>query len=121
MKRKTPATKRGRARSVRRRPRARRPAASAWTLRLYVAGQTPRSVTAFNNLKQLCEQHLPGRYQIEVIDLTRQPELGRLDQVIALPTLVRKLPEPVKRLIGDLSNFDRVRLGMGLVESAFVA
>lgn len=120
MKRKTPAPKRGRT-TARRPSRATRPASNAWTLRLYVAGQTPRSLTAFNNLKQLCEQHLPGRYHLEVIDLTHQPELGRLDQVVALPTLVRKLPQPVKRLIGDLSNLERVRLGIGLVESAFVA
>lgn len=86
-----------------------------WNLRLYVAGQNPRSLSAFANLKRLCEEHLPGRYQIEVIDLMKHPELARADQVIALPTLVRKLPEPIKRIIGDLSNSERVRVGMDLV------
>ncbi len=93
------------------------PKPDVWTLRLYVAGQTPRSLTAFANLKKICEEHLPGRYHIEVVDLVKHPELGRSDQIVALPTLVRKLPEPVKRLIGDLSNFDRVRLGIDLIES----
>jgi circadian clock protein KaiB len=105
---------------LKRRPRAparatrKKPAGEIWTLRLYVAGQTPRSLAAFANLKKLCESHLPGRYCIEVIDLLKQPELGQSDQIVALPTLVRKLPEPVKRLIGDLSNTDRVRLAIDL-------
>lgn len=117
MKRKTPALKSTRpARS-----RAARPKAEVWTLRLYVAGQTPRSLTAFANLKRLCEEHLPGRYRIEVIDLTKEPALGQRDQIVALPTLVRKLPEPVKRVIGDLSNLERVRLGINLTELAPVA
>jgi circadian clock protein KaiB len=85
-----------------------------WRLRLYVAGQTPKSLTAFANLKRICEEHLAGRYQIEVIDLMRQPELAQTDQIIALPTLVRKLPEPIKRIVGDLSNSERVVLGMNL-------
>jgi circadian clock protein KaiB len=85
-----------------------------WNLRLYVAGQTPKSLTAFANLKQLCEQYLAGRYIIEVVDLTRQPQLAQADQIVALPTLVRKLPEPIKRLIGDLSNTERVMVGMEL-------
>ena len=83
-----------------------------WILRLYVAGQTPKSLTAFANLKRICEEHLSGRYQIEVIDLTKQPQLAQNDQIVALPTLVRKLPEPVKRVIGDLSNVERVLVGM---------
>ena len=83
-----------------------------WILRLYIAGQTPKSLTAFANLKRICEEHLPGRYQIEVIDLTKQPQLAQNDQIVALPTLVRKLPEPVKRVIGDLSNVERVLVGM---------
>jgi len=102
---------------TRTRPRRRRAAASAakrWTFRLYVAGQTPRSLTALINLRHLCEAHLPGRHEIEVIDLMKFPELGRKDQIVALPTLVRKLPEPVKRLIGDLSNTERVLLGIEL-------
>jgi circadian clock protein KaiB len=85
-----------------------------WKLRLYVAGQTPRSLSAFANLKRICEEHLSGRYQIEVIDLLKHPELAQMDQIIALPTLVRKLPEPIKRIVGDLSNSERVIVGMNL-------
>lgn len=85
-----------------------------WTLRLYVAGQTPRSLAAFGNLKRICEEHLQGRYQIEVIDLTVNPALAKDDQILALPTLVRKLPEPVKKIIGDLSNTERVLVGLDL-------
>jgi circadian clock protein KaiB len=85
-----------------------------WKLRLYVAGQTPKSLTAFANLKRICDEHLAGRYHIEVIDLMRQPELAQTDQIIALPTLVRKLPEPIKRIVGDLSNSERVIVGMNL-------
>jgi circadian clock protein KaiB len=88
--------------------------ANQWKLRLYVAGQTPKSLTAFANLKQLCEQHLPGRYQIEVIDLVKEPQLAQGDQIVAIPTLVRKLPAPIKRVIGDLSNFERIMVGMDL-------
>jgi circadian clock protein KaiB len=89
-------------------------APDSWNLRLYVAGQTPKSITAFANLKQLCEQHLPGRYQIEIIDLVKQPHLAQNDQIVALPTLVRRLPEPLKRVIGDLSNLERVMVGLDL-------
>lgn len=85
-----------------------------WKLRLYVAGQTPKSLTAFANLKRLCEEHLAGRYEIEVIDLLKHPELAQSDQIIALPTLVRKLPQPIKRIAGDLSNSERVIIGMNL-------
>lgn len=85
-----------------------------WNLRLYVAGQTPRSLTAFANLKKLCEEHLPGRYEIEVVDLMKNPHLAHSDQIVALPTLVRKLPEPIKRVIGDLSNAERVMVGIDL-------
>ena len=85
-----------------------------WNLRLYVAGQTPRSVTAFANLKRLCEERLAGRYIIEVVDLAKQPQLAQGDQIIAIPTLVRKLPEPIKRVVGDLSNIERVLVGMDL-------
>jgi circadian clock protein KaiB len=87
----------------------------SWNLRLYVAGQTPRSVTAFANLKRLCEERLAGRYKIEVIDLVKQPQLAQGDQIIAIPTLVRKLPEPIKRVVGDLSNIERVLVGMDLL------
>jgi len=84
-------------------------------MRLYVAGQTPKSLAAFSNLKQLCDQHLTGRYQIEVVDLLKQPQLAQNDQIVALPTLVRKLPEPIKRVIGDLSNLERVMIGLDLL------
>ena len=78
-----------------------------WDLRLYVAGQTPKSMTAFANLKRICEEHLAGKYRIEVVDLLKEPQLARGDQILALPTLVRKLPEPIKKIIGDLSNTER--------------
>jgi circadian clock protein KaiB len=80
----------------------------AWSLRLYVAGQSPKSLTAFANLKRLCEEHLADQYHIEVIDLARQPHLAQNDQIVALPTLVRKLPEPVKRIIGNLSSIEKI-------------
>ncbi len=86
----------------------------AWALRLYVAGQTPKSVAAFVNLKNLCEEHLAGQYTIEIVDLLLQPQLARGDQIIAVPTLVRKLPEPVRKIIGDLSNTERVLVGLDL-------
>ncbi len=85
-----------------------------WDLRLYVAGQTPKSLAAFANLKRYCERHLPGRYHIDVIDLLEHPQLAEGDQILALPTLVRKLPEPMKRIIGDLSNEERVLVGLDL-------
>ncbi len=86
-----------------------------YELRLYVAGQTPRSLAAFANLKQICEQHLAGRYHIEVIDLLRNPRLAAGDQILAIPTLVRKLPPPIKKIIGDLSNTERVLVGLNLL------
>jgi len=89
--------------------------ADAWTLRLYVAGQTPKSITAFINLKKICEEHLAGRYQIEVIDLLENPQLAHGDQILAIPTLVRKLPVPVRKIIGDLSNTERVLIGLDLL------
>jgi len=85
-----------------------------WELRLYVAGQTPKSMTAFANLKKLCEEHLEGKYKIEVIDLLKNPQLAKGDQIFAIPTLVRKLPQPLKRVIGDLSNTERVLVGLDL-------
>lgn len=85
-----------------------------WELRLYVAGQTPRCVEAFRLLQQLCEEHLEGRYSIEVIDLLKNPTLAAGDQIIAIPTLVRKLPAPMKKIIGDLSNTERVLVGLNL-------
>ena len=85
-----------------------------WQLRLYVAGQTPKSLTAFANLKRICEQHLAGKYNIEIIDLLKDPKLAQGDQILAIPTLVRKLPEPVRKIIGDLSNVDRALIGLDL-------
>jgi len=84
-------------------------------LRLYVAGQTPKALSAFANLKKICEGQLKGRYSIEVIDLLINPKLGRRDQILALPTLVRKLPEPVIKIIGDLSNTEKVLVGLDLL------
>lgn len=85
-----------------------------WDLRLYVAGQTPKSVAAFANLKKLCEEYLAGKYRIEVIDLLEKPQLAKGDQIFAIPTLVRKLPQPIKKIIGDLSNTQRVLVGLDL-------
>lgn len=86
----------------------------SYNFRLYVAGQTPKSIAAVANLKRLCDEHLQGRYNIEVVDLVQNPRLAQTDQIVAIPTLVRHLPEPIKRIIGDLSNADRVLTGMGL-------
>ncbi len=85
-----------------------------WELRLYVAGQTPNSVRAFANLKKICEEYLQGQYRIEIIDLLVNPQLAKGDQILAVPTLVRKLPEPVRKIIGDLSNTERVLVGLDL-------
>jgi circadian clock protein KaiB len=92
--------------------------ANLWQLRLYVAGQTPRSMTAFRNLKAICENHLKGRYRIEVIDLLEQTNLSSGDQILAIPTLVRRLPQPVRKIIGDLSNTERVLVGLDLRPAA---
>lgn len=89
--------------------------AERWRLRLYVAGQTPKSLQAFANLKEICEQHLAGRYEIEVIDLLEHPQLARGDEIIAVPTLVRHLPEPITKIIGDLSDTERVLVGLQLI------
>jgi circadian clock protein KaiB len=85
-----------------------------YNLRLYVAGQTPRSVAAIANLKRLCDRHLAGRYNVQVIDLMKDPALAQRDQIVAIPTLIRQLPEPIKRVIGDLSNAERVLLGLDI-------
>jgi circadian clock protein KaiB len=85
-----------------------------YNLRLYVAGQTPKSVAAIANLKKLCERHLAGRYNVQVIDLMKDPALAQRDQIVAIPTLIRQLPEPMKRVIGDLSNSDRVLVGLDI-------
>ncbi len=86
-----------------------------WRLRLYVAGQTPKSITALANLKRLCEDHLAGRYRVEVVDLLRQPHLARRDDIVVLPTLVRQLPPPIRKIIGDLSNVERVLIGLDVL------
>ena len=91
----------------------------AWELRLYVAGQTPKAVAAFTNLKKLCEEHLAGQFEIEVVDLLKTPQLARGDQIVAVPTLVRKLPEPVRKIIGDLSNTEKVLVGLDLRPRAY--
>jgi circadian clock protein KaiB len=88
----------------------------AWELRLYVAGQTPKSIAAFANLKKICDEHLAGEYHIEIIDLLKKPQLASGDQILAIPTLVRKLPQPIKKIIGDLSNTERVLVGLDLRE-----
>jgi len=89
-------------------------AGAKWELRLYVAGQTAKSLQAFANLKRICEEHMAGEYRIEVIDLLKNPKLAKGDQILAIPTFVRKLPEPVRKIIGDLSNTDRVLIGLDL-------
>jgi len=88
-----------------------------WQLRLYVAGQTPKSLTAFANLKRLCEEHLAGKFEIEVIDLVENPRLAKDDQIVAIPTLVRKLPPPIRKIIGDLSDTERTLVGLQLRSS----
>lgn len=100
--------------------RAKKPGPSAepaqYELRLYVAGQTAKSIAAFANLRVICETHLKGKYRLEVVDLLQQPQLAKGDQILAIPTLVRKLPEPVRKIIGDLSNTDKVLVGLNLLE-----
>lgn len=88
--------------------------AEVWQLRLYVAGVTPKSMTAFTNLKRICEQYLGGQYSIEVIDLIEQPQLAKGDEIIAIPTLVRRLPPPIRRIVGDLSNEEKALVGLQL-------
>jgi circadian clock protein KaiB len=87
-----------------------------YELRLYVAGMTPKCLAAFTNLKKICEEHLKGRYSIQIVDLLENPKLAQGDQILAIPTLVRKLPEPVRKIIGDLSNTEKVLVGLDLRE-----
>ena len=89
-------------------------AGEKWNLRLYTAGQSPKSLAALDNLKRVCEEHLPGRYSIEVVDLLKNPRLAKDDQIVAIPTLVRKLPEPLRRIVGDLSDTERALVGLQL-------
>ena len=88
----------------------------SYELKLYVAGATPKSLEAFANLKMICNEHLKGQYSIKVIDLLKNPKLAKGDQIVAIPTLVRRLPEPIKKIIGDLSNKERVLVGLDIVE-----
>jgi circadian clock protein KaiB len=90
------------------------PAGEKYHLKLYTAGQTPKSLAAFKNLKRICEEHLPGRYRIEIVDLMQNPRLAKEDQIVAIPTLVRKLPEPLRKIIGDLSDEERTLVGLQL-------
>jgi circadian clock protein KaiB len=90
------------------------PEQETWELRLYTAGQSPKSLAAFSNLKRICEEHLPGRYKIQVIDLIANPRLAKDDQIVAIPTLVRKLPDPLRRIIGDMSDVERTLVGLQL-------
>jgi circadian clock protein KaiB len=95
-------------------PQGARPGGAAWNLRLYVAGQSRKSLAAIANLRRICEQYLPGQYEIEVIDLLQHPQLAQGDQILAIPTLVRKLPTPMRKIIGDLSNTERALVGLDL-------
>jgi len=95
-----------------------KPSRSTWRLRLYVAGQTPKSIAALTNLRRLCEHHLAGRYRIEVVDLVNEPHRARQDDIVVVPTLVRRLPPPLRRIIGDLSHSERVLVGLDVVSNA---
>jgi len=99
--------------TARRRPAA-KPAKDFWALRLYIAGQTPNSIAAIDNLKRICEERLKGKYRIEIIDLLEKPQLAKGDQIVAIPTLVRKLPTPMKKIIGNLSLSERALVGLDL-------
>lgn len=94
--------------------RSAKPADEILELRLYVAGQTPKSLAALANLKRICDEHLRGKYRVEVIDLVRQPQLAQGDQILAIPTLVRRVPQPLRKIIGDLSNTERVLVGLDI-------
>ena len=107
--------KRGAARTSRPKKQPVEAGSDTWILRLYIAGETPKSIAAFENLKRICEERLQGKYSIEVIDLVKNPRLAHDEQILAVPTLVRKLPEPVRSIIGDLSDTERVLVGLDLV------
>jgi circadian clock protein KaiB len=112
---KTSATGKGRARQkTAGKRRATKEAAAQWELRLYVAGQTPKSLAAMNNLRRLLDEHVPGAYKVEIVDLLANPRLAKEDQIVAIPTLVRKLPYPVRKIIGDLSDSERTLVGLQL-------
>lgn len=105
--------------TAKRKPANLAPDPDKWILRLYVAGKTPKSLTAFENLKKICEERLKNKYTIEVIDLLENPQLGREHQILAIPTLVRKLPVPVRKIIGDLSNTERVLIGLDIKQNTY--
>lgn len=98
-----------------------RPSTKEWDLRLYIAGKTPRAIKAFQNLERICEEHFAGRHRIEVVDLLETPALAKGDQIVAVPTLVRRLPEPVRKIIGDLTNTERVLVGLDIRERSVVS
>jgi circadian clock protein KaiB len=106
----------GRRRLVERKEHPAKPRSDSWDLHLYVAGKTPKARAAFGNLKLICEENLKGKYNINVIDLLKNPQIAREEQILAVPTLVRKMPLPVRNIIGDLSNTERVLIGLGLIE-----
>ena len=93
------------------------PEPEVWLLRLYIAGHTPKSVRAIGNLRKICEAYLESKYSIEVIDLMERPEVGKADQILAIPTLVRRLPSPIAKIVGDLSNMERVLVGLSIIQS----
>ncbi len=107
-------TRRGPSKATRRKQEAAKGGGDTWILRLYVAGQTPKAIAAFKNLTVICDEQLEGKYSIEVIDLLEHPQLARDHQILAVPTLVRELPEPVRNIIGDLSDTERVLVGLDL-------
>ena len=109
------------AKSVKKSAKSKDGLAKPWTLRLYVAGQTPKSLTAVANLRRICEQHLPDTHEIEVVDLMANPQLAACDQILAIPTLVRKLPEPIRKIIGDLSSIERVLIALDIEKPLGVA
>jgi circadian clock protein KaiB len=109
-------TNRKQSKTIRQKAQPAKARSNKWILRLYVAGRTAKAATAFNNLKGICERQLKGKYMIEVIDLLERPQLARDNQILAVPTLVRKLPKPMRRVIGDLSDTDRVLVGLDLID-----
>ena len=100
--------------TVKKKPVKKVPGKEIWILKLYIAGQTPKSIAAFANLNKICDEHLAGKYRIEIVDLLKNPKLAKGDQIVAIPTLVRHLPPPVKKIIGDLANTERVLVGLNI-------
>ena len=100
--------------AAKKKPVKKSPGKEVWILKLYVAGQTPKSIAAFANLNKICDEHLAGKYRIQIVDLLKNPKLAKGDQIVAIPTLVRQLPPPVKKIIGDLANTERVLVGLNV-------